>query len=104
VGTGDFNGDGKPDLLWYNATTGDVYVWFMNGATLASGTYVYRGADPAWRLVGTGDFNRDGKPDVLWQHQTTGAVIVWYLDGTTLLDSPYLYHGGLPDWKVVGPK
>jgi hypothetical protein len=29
----DFNGDGKPDLLWRNKTTGQVVVWYMNGVT-----------------------------------------------------------------------
>jgi len=27
----DFNGDGKSDILWRNQTTGQVYVWLMNG-------------------------------------------------------------------------
>ena len=33
----DFNGDGKADLLWHNQTTGDLYVWFMNGTTAVTG-------------------------------------------------------------------
>ena len=32
-GLADFNGDGQVDLLWHNQTTGDIYVWFMNGTT-----------------------------------------------------------------------
>jgi hypothetical protein len=35
--TGDFNGDGKSDLLWRN-TSGDTAVWFMNGTAVASTT------------------------------------------------------------------
>ena len=35
VGTGDFNGDGKPDILWRNTTTGANAVWYMNGVTLS---------------------------------------------------------------------
>ena len=34
--TGDFNGDGKSDLLWRNTTTGDAAIWFMNGVALSS--------------------------------------------------------------------
>jgi FG-GAP repeat len=33
--TGDFNGDGKSDLLWRD-TSGNVSMWQMNGAQVAS--------------------------------------------------------------------
>src|SRR5687768_8266026 len=29
IGTGDFNGDMKADLLWRNGATGENYVYFM---------------------------------------------------------------------------
>ena len=32
VGTGDFNGDGRSDILWQNAD-GEVAIWEMNGAS-----------------------------------------------------------------------
>jgi hypothetical protein len=31
VGTGDFNADGKVDLLWRNAATGHTYAWLLDG-------------------------------------------------------------------------
>ena len=30
-GTGDFNGDGKDDILFQNTTTGARTIWLMNG-------------------------------------------------------------------------
>ena len=33
--TGDFNGDGKTDILW-RGPTGDVAIWFMNGTQIVS--------------------------------------------------------------------
>ena len=33
-GTGDFNGDGKSDILWRQDATGNVAMWQMNGAGL----------------------------------------------------------------------
>jgi hypothetical protein len=33
--TGDFNGDGKSDILWRN-TNGDTSIWCMNGTTVFS--------------------------------------------------------------------
>ena len=32
--TGDFNGDGKTDILWRNSN-GDVEMWFMNGTQIS---------------------------------------------------------------------
>ena len=33
----DFDGDGKPDILWRNSSTGQNYVWYMNGTVRAGG-------------------------------------------------------------------
>ena len=35
-GVGDFNGDGKSDILWRD-TSGDMAFWYMNGTTISSG-------------------------------------------------------------------
>ncbi len=33
--TGDFNGDGKSDILWLD-TSGNVMIWFMNGLAVSA--------------------------------------------------------------------
>jgi hypothetical protein len=33
----DFNGDGHPDILWRNTTTGNCSIWLMNGTSFGSG-------------------------------------------------------------------
>ena len=39
VGTADFNGDDKPDIIWSNSITGERALWLMNGTNfLASST------------------------------------------------------------------
>lgn len=37
---GDYNGDGKADVLLLNSTTGDVGMWLMNGSVIVSGASV----------------------------------------------------------------
>jgi hypothetical protein len=33
VGTGDFNGGGKTDIVWQNNATGERAIWLMNGTS-----------------------------------------------------------------------
>ena len=34
IGVEDVNYDGKDDVIWYNATTGEVSAWLLNGSTV----------------------------------------------------------------------
>lgn len=34
--SGDFNGNGKQDILWRNLQTGEVDIWYMDGSTVLS--------------------------------------------------------------------
>jgi len=46
----DWNADGKPDLLFRNAATGLVFVWYLDGVTLGGSDYVVQ-IDPSWEIV-----------------------------------------------------
>src|SRR5690348_17871971 len=71
AGVGDFDGDGKSDILWRNSATGENAIWFMNGPTLSANSAV-GGLDLNWSIAGVGDFDGDGKSDILWHNSTTG--------------------------------
>jgi hypothetical protein len=96
----DFNADGKPDILWRNPTTGDNYVWFMDGTNFTGSALLFNVAAP-WEIVGTGDFNADNKPDILWRNPTTGDNYVWFMDGTNFTGSSLLFNVAAP-WEIVG--
>jgi hypothetical protein len=78
LGTGDFNGDGKSDVLLEN-TSGQVGIWLMNGTQIATAAIV-GSMTSDWHIVGVGDFNGDGKSDVLWQN-ANGAMQIWDMNG-----------------------
>src|SRR5947209_3758874 len=49
VGAGDFDGDGRADILWHDRSNGMTQVWFMDGARVKSrGTVVGTDGKPAY--------------------------------------------------------
>jgi hypothetical protein len=93
VGTGDFNGDGKRDILWRD-TSGNTAIWFMDGTTVGSSSSL--GNIPTtWSVVGTGDFNGDGMFDIPWQ-DSAGDTSVWLMNGAVATGISF---GQIPtDW------
>ena len=67
--SGDFNGDGKSDILWQN-DDGTAAIWLMNGTSLVGGSRCRPNPGPTWHVKDAGDFNGDGKADILWQNAT----------------------------------
>ena len=100
AGTGDFNGDGKSDILWQNSSTDDVWIWEMDGTTQIGGGSVGPGG-AGWKIAATGDYNGDGKSDILWQNSSTNSAWIWEMNGTTQIASGSAGTGGA-GWSIVG--
>jgi len=103
VGTGDFDGDGKSDILWRQAD-GNVRIWFMNGRTIvrkvsATGTPPL---GPEWRIQGVADLNRAGRSDILWRKQD-GSLQIWFMLGASVLADLAVTQLTLPpEWNIQG--
>ena len=82
AGLADHDRDGRADVLWHHATSGDVWVWHDERRTPSRGsTHVATVGDTNFHVAGVGDYDGDGRADVLWHHATTGAVWVWLMNG-----------------------
>jgi hypothetical protein len=99
-GSNDFNGDGTPDILWRNTTTGDNVVWHMNGTTISSMVSL-TSVPQAWTIVRTVDLNDDDAPDILWRNTTTGDNVVWFMNGNRISSMVSLPSVPLA-WTVAG--
>jgi hypothetical protein len=103
-GVTDFDKDGKPDILWHHQVSGELYVWFLNGLTVATGSYLdpRSFSDTRWQIRGVADLNRDGQPDLLWHHQGTGDLYVWFLNGLKVSWGSYLDPPRFADtrWQI----
>ena len=78
----DLDGDGRPDILWRNAASGDTGAWSMNG-TAVEGWLALPTEPPSsgWQIEGLGNFDDAGDADVLWRNAFTGQTGVWRLTG-----------------------
>jgi len=98
---GDFNGDGNPDVVWRNTTTGENELWYLQNTTLVGAAVLPTVADTAWQIVAVADLNANGKPDLVWRNSVTGYNVIWLLDGATFLGQVLLPP--IPDltWQIV---
>ncbi len=100
--TPDFNGDKKPDLLWRNAASGDIYIWFMNGIARAGGGYLAPAPDRNCRTAAIADFNEDGNPDILCRNAASGENLIWLMNGLTIKGEVRLDPVSDVQWTIAG--
>lgn len=80
IAFGDVNGDKKADIVFHNASTGQVAVWLLDGATITSGALI--GSLPNAAPLAVGDINGDGNRDIVWR-RSNGQIWGWLLNGTS---------------------
>jgi glycosyl hydrolase family 113/VCBS repeat protein/FG-GAP repeat protein len=103
--TGDFNGDGKADILWHNSN-GDTSIWLLtaNGTQTQVLSTTDLGVVPtSWNVINTGDFNGDGTSDILW-HNSNGNTSIWLMtsNGTQIQVLSTTGLGGVPtSWNIA---
>ena len=81
-GVGDFDGDGKADVLLRHAD-GRWRMHAMDGRRAADGGAVDIATDAEWRFAGLGDLDGDGRDDVLLRHGD-GSWRYYPLNGPTV--------------------
>jgi hypothetical protein len=102
--TGDFNGDGRDDVLW-RRDSGSITDWLgqANGGFVINDANALQWVPSDWQIAGSGDFNGDGRDDVLWRRDD-GSITDWLgkaNGGFTINDSQALQW--VPrDWQIAG--
>jgi hypothetical protein len=81
VATGDFNGDGRTDIVTANQSSANVSVLLNNGGNGFQAAQNYAtGSGP--RSVAVGDFNGDGKLDIATANAADVSVLLGNGDGS----------------------
>jgi hypothetical protein len=83
-GIGDFDGNGRADMLWRNQTTGRSVMSFHNAdGSVASWPVVSEFINPlTTTALKVGDINGDGKDDIVWRNMSTGNVVISIMNGS----------------------
>jgi hypothetical protein len=97
----DFNGDGRPDILWRNRSSGVNAVWSMDGSRFKSSTVINPETDLRWKMAGAGLFHDDRHWDIAWQHGTSRESVIWLMEGTKFIASVPITPQGGPGWTIV---
>jgi Ca2+-binding RTX toxin-like protein len=123
VGVGDFDADGRGDLLWETGS-GALAVWKLDGAQIKSADYVKLGTSNVgtpgsdWHVADVADFDGDGRSDILWRIGPAvpasgfppggGGVAIWEMNGNQIKAADFTRVGstivGAPgsDWHLLG--
>jgi Ca2+-binding RTX toxin-like protein len=105
IGSGDFNGDGRDDILWQNTTNGTVTDWLANAnGGFAGNAVANTNVGSVWQVAGTGDVNGDGIDDVIWRNTATGDITDWLgqANGSFVGNTAYAHQNASVAWHIIG--
>jgi Ca2+-binding RTX toxin-like protein len=121
VGDGDFDADGKADLLWRTDSEA-LAIWTLDGTKIASAAYLKAGTASVgapganWHIADVADFDGDGRSDILWRIGSAqtgdlppggGNVAIWLMNDSHIQYADYTRVGsttvGAPgaDWHLL---
>jgi FG-GAP-like repeat len=97
---GDFNGDGRSDLLFQRSSDGSLFLYQLNGFQASPAQAVKQlGAD--WTLDAVADLNNDGTDDMLFRRGSDGMLAGYLMNGPQVLAAAMI--GGIgTDWNLAG--
>jgi hypothetical protein len=102
--TGDFNGDGRDDILW-RSSAGAVTDWLgqFDGGFADNSAGFSLNPGTSWHVAGSADFNGDGRDDILWQNDD-GTIREWLgqAGGGFAGNLTYVNFNPGPGWQVAG--
>lgn len=105
IGAADFDGNGKSDILYRNASDGRVYVLLMNNGSVAGGGQLHAEPNTQWKVISHGDYNGDGRADLLWRNDSSGQLYMMLTaaGGVTVATQGVVYNEANTAWFVLGP-
>jgi len=97
--SGDYDGDGRSDLLWVHAD-GTVVIWTLDVAAQSFAAATVGAVGAGWRVLdGSVDYDGHRRSDIVWQGPG-GEVAMWLMNGATIRSARSLGTVGA-DWRLI---
>jgi FG-GAP repeat protein len=102
AGFGDFNGDGRQDILWHNSSDGSVIAWLMNGFAVSAEWIDQNPISQDWQISGTPNVVGNNFNSILWSNIKTGEQFIWIPGSTGFSQTTQTAIGSAPPpWVVI---
>src|SRR5215472_13944906 len=99
---GDFNGDGKADVIFINSAGASIFLGNGDG-TLQPPVLLNQNIASGYSAGPSGDFNGDGKLDLLLVAPgTPGAIDILFGNGDGTFQAPVSYSAPVASYLVLG--
>jgi hypothetical protein len=89
VGVGDFNDDGRSDILIWNFVAQTGTVLLMNGEQIIAVISVHPQKTSDWKVAGIGDFDQNGYSDILLRDSQGDLEILGFGIGSTPVSTDF---------------
>ncbi|MHB8912116.1 MAG: reprolysin-like metallopeptidase [Lysobacter sp.] len=96
VASGDFQGDGRWDVIWTNGSS--MQMWLGSPSGFIGAVMPNYPAD--WRVVAVGDINADGTSDLVWRDSANNNAAIWLMQGAMVFGTRG--YSVPPAWRVLG--
>jgi len=96
---GDLNGDGNPDILIQDETTGYIQALKMNGFTVSENKWVVNPGGADWEVKSITDIDGNGYPDIILQNSSNEYIKAYKLSANFTATSQWIGNPG-SDWDV----
>lgn len=104
AGSGDFNGDGRSDILWRH-DDGRITDWLgrADGGLVNNDAEAFAAIEANWRVAAVEDFNGDGRADIIFRN-ADGRITDWLgqADGGFANNDAIALSAVGSDWRVAG--
>lgn len=98
-GSGDFDGDGRDDVLLFSRRLGVAEIWSLDGEQVLAERRI-DGHLGAWSVAAIVDCDGDGRDEIVWRSEIGEALHLARLDDVGVTE--VLLADGLGDRRVVG--